>query len=88
MTELNLLKDFNATIPPEKLADDYRKLKRYFANHPSLENFLVKLNLMSHNLVEEQWNILTGETWYGPICGRNRPGQESISTDLLLHGLE
>ena len=41
MTELNLLKDFNATIPPEKLADDYRKLKQYFANHPSLENFLV-----------------------------------------------
>ena len=41
MTELNLLKDFNATLPPEKLADDYRKLKQYFANHPSLENFLV-----------------------------------------------
>ncbi|XP_074613834.1 heparanase-like [Acropora palmata] len=39
--ELNLLKDFNAAIPPEKLADDYGKLKQYFANHPSLENFLV-----------------------------------------------
>ena len=25
MTELNLLKDFNATLPPKKLADDYRK---------------------------------------------------------------
>ena len=63
MTELNLLKDFNATLPPEKLADDYRKLKQYFANHPSLENFLVGPDVTQPRgrameyLLVEQWNI-------------------------------
>ena len=38
---------------------------------------------MSQNLVEEQWNILTGETWYGPIPSADGVGLAKSRSVLI-----
>lgn len=40
-TESNHLKHFNANIPPDQLAEDFRTLREHLSSIPDVENFLV-----------------------------------------------